>query len=138
MIGFRVIASVRHYPRQTRAPQSVGNEWPKLVDVGSRPTTRVAGQNEMIVGVADHAKLGIAMINDRFPGLRGTYAPSNEVAAGTGAFQAGGVDCRCADPPSMTCAEPRRGVEQTLGVGRGQQPLRGFLQRGEVGDLMQC
>ena len=138
MIGFRVIAGIGHHPRQTDSPQSFGNEWPKLVGVGSRSTAHLICQNEMIAGVADHAQLGIAMINDCFPGLRGANPPLDEVATCARALQTGRVNRRRANPPAATRAKPRCGVEQALGIGGRQQPPRGFLQRGEVWNAAQC
>src|SRR5262249_47975618 len=89
VVGLGIETCVTQDHRDSNARQGIGDQQLELIDIRSRTTADVQRKDEMVLGVADHAELGEAMIDHGFPGLASANAPFDEVGAGGAGFQAG-------------------------------------------------
>ncbi len=123
--------------REPHDPRGLGKERAELIDVGPRTTPGIERENEVIVDPADDAQLGEVVINHGFPRAIHPLAATDEVATRARAFQTRGIDGRPLHPFLATQMEPHGGRQKFSNGRRPQQPLRRFLERGEVWDHAQ-
>ena len=95
------------------------------------------GENEMIVRATHQAQLGVMVINHGFPGVSHALAAADEVATGTTAFEARRIDRRAFHPLPPAQVQANGGLQKSPRRPREQQAMRGFLEGGEVGNLLQ-
>jgi hypothetical protein len=127
MIAFGVIAGVGHHSDEPNRSLCVAQQRRELIDVWPWPSADAHCQNEVAVGVRDHAQLGVMMVNHGFPGLANSTSPSHEVGASRAAFQTGRVHGGRADLSAAAIAHPDGPLEQPLGRAGSQQPPAGLL-----------
>jgi hypothetical protein len=135
VVTFRIVTGIGRQLREAYEPSRGGHERAELSDIGTGTTAGAQRKHEMIVGTADHAQLGVMMVNDCFPGVFHPTSAAHEVATGTGAFQAGRVDRRAFYPPSPAQLQADGGLEEFSRRCCSQQATRRLLKRGEVGNL---
>src|SRR5882724_12273484 len=98
----------------------------------------MTGKHKMTTGIADHAELGVTMINHGLPRLSDPAAATHEVAAGRAALQPGRVDRGTLDPSLAAHLKTNRRVQEAPGASRSQQSSRRLLQSCKVRNPLQA